>query len=369
MGDLLFMTHRRRVRLTTVAIVVLTSVWMAAAPIRSVQKPTPADVARLDQMLAAYSAGDDHAVEDALRTPDGLASLNALTRVFNGTPEWNRMKAAFLLEIVAASSNFLGSRQWAARYGQRLLLARRDPFGFDANDDRFEMLWHQAALGILQGLRQPEAELDYLDAIEPRLTQASRRGVTADTRFALARAIAAAGVCCPARNEPSNLTVIYRGPSRPSAPTFRVAVSLFELAAKEPALQVEALVRGGVLQFQMEHPAGALAWLDRVPADHGDVLLHYSQFLTRARALDALNRAEESAAAYRSARVDYPTAQTPAIGLAAALLRAGATKEAVSVAADARHLPDLPTDPWFEFQKADLRFVAGWLAEIRKLRK
>jgi hypothetical protein len=67
--------------------------------------------------------------------------------------------------------------------------------------------------------------------------------------------------------------------------------------------------------------------------------------------------------------VEYPTAQTPAIGRAAALLRSGQTAEAARVATAARRLPPEAPDPWVEFVKADARFIKLWLAEIRTLRK
>ena len=63
-----------------------------------------------------------------------------------------------------------------------------------------------------------------------------------------------------------------------------------------------------------------------------------------------------------------PTSQSAAIGLAAALLRAGDTEAAAQAAVSAKRLPrvSLGADPRVTFRRADARFIPSWLAEIRR---
>lgn len=343
-------------------VVTCCSLWLAAAPGQAVRER------RLSQLFDAYNAGDDHAVEHALQTRDGLDSLLAIFDMFRGDSVWTRAKSAFLLEIAASASVSPATRLWAVQTGQQLVVAHRKKLGANAADDRFEMLWHHAAIGVLQEMELSRLDIWYLWAVQTDLDEARLRGVTFVTRFALGQAIASADICC----RPKNLVrmVEYSDGLERKYPqlTFARAVALFEMAAEDPALRVEALVRGGLLQVEMDHPAEALAWLDRVP-DHSDVLIDYGRWIARARALDALKRPAEAAAAYERAHADYPAAQPPVIGLAAALLRAGDSSRAVRVANDARQMPLMVSDPWITFRSADARFVPMWLEEIRGLRK
>jgi hypothetical protein len=62
-----------------------------------------------------------------------------------------------------------------------------------------------------------------------------------------------------------------------------------------------------------------------------------------------------------------PGAQTPAIGRAAALLRAGRVDDAVVIAEHARRMPTDGEDPLTIFFKVDERFIDQWMVEMRKL--
>jgi tetratricopeptide (TPR) repeat protein len=246
------------------------------------------------------------------------------------------------------------------------MLNRSTLLGDDAGDDRFELLWHQTALGVAQGVQQWDLQQEYLDAIRGRFEQARQRGVWADSRIPLARAIAAAGLCC-ARSAPGEPVQWVRFSSRPPATTFQAAMALFEEAARVPALRVEALIRGGMLLRATGHDAEALAWFGQVPDD--DRSFGYVHHLTRGRILDALHRPAEAVAAYEAALRDAPTAQLAGIGLAAALLRSGRAEAAARTAMEVRRAPGGPTNHFREFQRADVRFVPEWLAEIRRLRR
>ncbi len=353
----------RRVALALALIVAAVSVLPAQSRGRGSADMASVYVTRMNEALAAYTAGNDNAVAEWLKTREGQTGLSFLERVFGPPATFSKQNAAFLLEVAVATPGTNPRKVTALRLGRQLLLSRTELPGVNANDDRFEILWHEAALGLLQDQPDRPGPLDeYVQAITPRLDAAAQRNVTFDSRIPLAQAISEAALCCR-----PNVRIDDARAGAP--PTFESAIDLFTRASKIPALRDEALIRGGVLQFQTEHAAAALEWLDRVADSKSDQLLHYAQSFTRARAFDELNRADEAVTAYEAARADGPTMQTPAIGLAAALMRAGRTDEGVRIAAQARQLPADAPDLWLQFRKADARYVAGWLEEIRRLRK
>jgi tetratricopeptide (TPR) repeat protein len=358
--------------LAGLACALLLSAPMAARDQRgSYRDPFAAYVESITRTLETYTAGDDQAVARWLRTRDGQDSLVALERAFPPTDPpkvpWTRARAAFLLEIASATPQTGRDRQRAIRIGRAMTLAR-PPLGGNAEDDRFETLWHQTALGLLQAASLYLEQDAYITALAPRYDDASRRGVALVSRFDLARAIAWAGMCCQRRS--SSSIAIVKDFNHPRGwPTIDRTLAMFTRAAADAATRTEALVRGGVLLFDAGRPKDALAWLEGAPLDHDDRVVHYAQSFTLGRVHDALQQPDRAAQAYAAARTDEPSAQLPAIGLAAALLRSGDAEHAARIAGEARRLPEIAPDPWVTFQRADARFVPAWLAEIRRLRK
>jgi hypothetical protein len=355
----------------TCGLAVVAPSWLLAAPrsrLREQGRVSLEVEARVNQTLAAYTAGDDLAVEhwmSGLRDRSTIAAI--VTAVVTPKSAWSRARAAFVLEVavaVPAGSAILKPNLLQA--GLTLVTSRPDPLGSDPVEDRFEVLWHQAALGVAQGTQQFWFQHDYLDGIGPRFEAARQHGVTLDTRFPLARAIASAGLCCWKRVPGATIQLV--APSERPKNTADDAIALFARAADIPALRNEALIRGAVALRAAGRDAEALAWLGRVPADT-DRALGYMHHMTLARLLDAANRAADAAAAYRTALGFAPLNQPAAIGLSAALLRAGNDEEAVRAAAGARRMPPDPVDQSREFKQADARFVGEWLLEIRRLRR
>jgi hypothetical protein len=380
-------------RLRLVYIVVLCGLAaghavLTAAPQARPARPDPAAIAaNVNEVLAAYTAGDDLAVAAWLRTAQGAASVPYVESVvLAGGAPWSRARAAFLLEVIVAASGLRGERSTPmdrARdfvivrrsttmllAGRTLFASRPTPLGADPDEDRFEVLWHQVAIGVAQGTQQFASQQSYLDGAGPRLDEALRRGVTLQTRIPLARGIAAAGLCCWAWASGETIQIIRmgQGPAHPGNVNADAAIGLFTRAAEIPELRVEALIRGAVLLHKLGRNAEALAWFERVPA-HTDRGLGYMHHVTRARLFDLLNRATDAAAAYEAALGFAPLNQRAGIGLAAALLRAGRPEDAGRVADETRRLPDDPIDPTQAFFQGDARFIPEWLAEIRRLRR
>jgi hypothetical protein len=324
----------------------------------------------IHDVLAAYEGGDDRAVERWVASQQGRSSLPYLeTVMLQDTTPWRRAKPAFVLEAVVAMT---GTRTLSFRAtslltaGAAQMVSRPTPIGADPAEDRFELLWHQTAIGLAQGLQQYWLQQDLLDIVAQRYRDVTR--LIEESRIPLARGIAAAGLCCWKRVPGEVVQQVQ--PSERRHMRVEQAIALFEEAAKIPALRVEALVRGAVLLHKAERNAQALMWFDRVPP-HEDKTLGYVHQLTLGRVLDTTTRAEDAVTAYRAA-LDYePSSQLPAIGLAAALMRAGLADEGVAAAAAAKRLAaeKVVTNYESAYQRADARFVAEWLAEIRRLRR
>ena len=299
-------------------------------------------------------------------------------------PAWDRNLAAFFLEAAVVSGASAAARnipagtfvviipdpttrvdQTTLVTGRTMVMNRPAKFGDDKKEDRFEILWHQTALALLQNSRSSAAQWDYLDAIWPRIDEAMKRGATDGGRIPLARGIFAAGICCPVMFGERERPVMMLGKA---IPTMADALALFERAAANPALAAEAYVRGGLLLRRERQDAEALKWFDRAP-DNDDRLVQYVRHLTRGRLLDQFDRPAEAVEAYRAARAMNPESQLAGVGLAAALLRTGHADDAVKLAADVRRTKDEGPDYMTAFDRADSRFVSSWLGEIRGLRR
>ena len=321
----------------------------------------PASQSRIQEVFDAYDAGDDLAVERWLMTAGTESHLDYVV-TFVSTA-WSRTRAAFALEVLVQRPMRVPDLFEA---GRTMVIGRPSPLGSDAVEDRFEVLWHQAALGLAQGTPRLEWQTQYLAAVGPRFEQARRRGVKLETRLPLAQAFASGLLCCwtPVPGE-----VIRQIPKAGrSSTTLDMAISLFERAAGTPSLRAEALVRGARLLHGAGRTDQARLWLEQVPP-HADRIVGYVQQLTHGRVLDRLDRAADAADAYRKALAIEPRAQRAAIGLAAALMRAGAPEDAGRAATDARRMEDDAARLIGEFHRGDQRFVHEWLAEIRRLRR
>jgi len=338
------------------AALVLFGAGTAAAPVQV----TPPDAA-----YAAYANGDDTAVERWVATLPPTASPFGTLAELQADAPWNPVAAAFLLEVAAAHSHD-GRAVSALNRGRTIILRRPARIGDNPAEDRFEILWHQAALGISQRHHSVTNREAYLEIVVPRFEEAAARGVRLKTRMTLHQAVTASELCC------NGLTRIppprsADGQPRPR-PSVDHAVRYFDRAAEEPSLRTEALIRSGKLLFEAGRHADAITRFDAVPTE-GDPALNFVRHLTHGRVLDALSRPADAARAYQRALDATPGAQLAAIGLAAAHLRAGNTAEAARVADLARRMSPIPGRGFNEFDAGDYRFVRSWLAEIRRLRR
>jgi len=329
------------------------------------------------KVLDAYAAGDHLAAGRLIADSTTRGRVDSVTRLAltrllgDKNALWKPARAAFALEVAVAIGrpNGFDAIQFV-RLGQPMVIDRPTRIGLDANEDRFEVLWHQVALALLQNAGAWDMHNDYIAAISPRVVRMAQLDPPVPNRMPLARAINAAMQCCRAHASPlvNQIVIITTGRARPEVKvvTPNDAIALFDDAAGHPSLHAEALVRGAFLESFLNRLPEALARLDRASPMTDDTIA-YAAALIRGGVLDGLGRPDAAAEAYGLALHLAPTMQVPAIGQAAAFQRAGRLDDAAEAAGHARRLPAGGVDPWPIFIRADARFIDEWLRELRTL--
>jgi tetratricopeptide (TPR) repeat protein len=148
----------------------------------------------------------------------------------------------------------------------------------------------------------------------------------------------------------------------------QTALRFLEGAAAREEVQEEARTRAGFAAFQLGKNADARAALDA--ANGGtDPTLAYWRALFLGRVADAQGSDDDAERAYSEAVRLFPDAQTPRIGLALALSRLRRYDDAEAAVLAARRVRADGVDPWETYFDGDARFVAGWIAAMRKARQ
>jgi hypothetical protein len=368
-------------------IAALASVFVLMAAGRGTSAQAPGRLRPLDRALAEYAAGDRGAIARTFSRSldfqkERLINRGRVARLLNGP--WQRSKAAFLLELGYQAS------QVAPAYSIPLLTAGRDylarnptPPGSSPADDRFERLWHAAAIGIFQQRYLWTTVDEYLSAV-----QKSRpvRDAELAARLRFARGVAQEQRCWLER--PVLLRVgtpvveLNRasragggGRPRPAGDVSPdvsrrldclAAASEHYAAATAGEAAAEARVRLAWVQYQLgmfPEARASLAGID--PGNDRD--LRYWTALFRARIAGALEQPDEAVREYRLALEIAPRAQTAGVGLALALFLTDRIDEANAASRAVRSAPDDAADPWWRYLTGDGRFVEAWIAELRSL--
>jgi tetratricopeptide (TPR) repeat protein len=127
----------------------------------------------------------------------------------------------------------------------------------------------------------------------------------------------------------------------------------------------EAMMRMGVMLFQMNRTADALQHFDRAESLTRDRYVIYLVKYFRGRIAESQRRTEDAVSAYRGAVAAWPRAQSATLSLASLLFQNGRRAEAQELAASMLEANPQPIDPWREYVHADNRF---WPLLIGKLR-
>ncbi len=296
----------------------------------------------IEPIVNAYDRGDYEAVSTALRRlSDPARFIRDFTAAGNPWPANPRREAALVIEVAeeAFSRHDVAARDEAARMLQNYHTLIRSPLGVD----RFELLWYWAELTVLEGLVRPEVAMPFVTNAQERCPQ--------EPGFLLARAIVydqftRVGVPDPGRAEEAS--------------------QLFDAATRFESTAAEARLRKAYLVHRLGRHAEALAQLDSLGEGGRDRVFVYLSQLLGGHFHDALDHADEAAAAYHAALRTWPDAQAPRVGLMTLFFLRGDRPGAERMAETIQTASTQSYDPWWQYWQADYRFYPSAIAALRK---
>jgi tetratricopeptide (TPR) repeat protein len=144
------------------------------------------------------------------------------------------------------------------------------------------------------------------------------------------------------------------------------AIYLLDEAAKYPELASEAEVRKAVVLLRLSRPREALPLVQKVYGHAAEPAVNYLAALVEGRVLEALDRPDDAAEAYKRAVLLFPRAQSPFVAMAALRFKQDLRADALEWASRARTTSAGSADPWWEYWMGDFRFVPTWLGAVRK---
>jgi tetratricopeptide (TPR) repeat protein len=333
----------------------------------------------LDPMLSAYTTGDHEVISRTLLTSNDFRKLRLLDgrRLERWLGAWSVVKADFLLELVdrasAVAPAYVGP---LVTKGQAFVLSRAGPVGTSAQDDAAERRWHLIAVGVLQHRLMGAQIVGYMDVLATRRPLPANAAVW-DPRLNLARGIGQEQVCrmihATARHD--RLLAEFEGKAATPPAMRQMAIECMEKAlrflegaAAREEVREEARTRAGFAAFQLGKNSDARAALAGA-AGGADRIVSYWHALFLGRVSDAMGADADAERAYQDAARLFPDAQTARIGRALALFRLHRDDDADEAVLAARRVRADGVDPWETYFEGDGRFVAGWLAAMRKARK
>jgi tetratricopeptide (TPR) repeat protein len=140
---------------------------------------------------------------------------------------------------------------------------------------------------------------------------------------------------------------------------------VLERAADRAPVRQEALLRMGAFESDIGQHGAAIERFDRI-GPLADPFLRYWLGLLKGRALQRAGRHEDAVAVYRAAVAEFPSAQSAAFNLAAALVALRRPSEASAVIERVLRDADASTpDPWLTYRTPDVRLWPAALDEIR----
>jgi tetratricopeptide (TPR) repeat protein len=141
----------------------------------------------------------------------------------------------------------------------------------------------------------------------------------------------------------------------------------YDEAVTRPQVAAEAGIRSAWLDYRIGNYADAIARLDaadRQPADR--VVRFFGQFV-RGQVQQARSESDAAEAAYRSALVSWPGAQSARVSLMTLLLTHGQRGEAEQLADAIQAAPDNQIDPWWVYWQGAYRGFDGLMARLEEL--
>jgi VWFA-related protein len=313
---------------------------LAAAPgLMLAPRPLPDSVRGL---AAAYAQKDyGRFARDISGIPD-LANVIRDYRTADAPwPDTPRRAQAFALELALAG--LFSDNGFARDEGLKLLAQAHALVRQSIAPDSFECAWYWAEAAALEGLRQPEAGIFFVDRASMRCPGSAR--------LILAHAVmldqAWGDSGSPGRSDE--------------------VLKAYEDARGFPETALEASLREAWVFFRNGNAGRALGLLGGAPESTPDLQVRYLHFLIEGHVLRGLGRLDAAEAAYRDALAIWPGAQSGRIALMGALVARGAREEAARLADDVLAASTTQVDPWWMYWRGDFRGYPGIVADLREI--
>ena len=345
-------------KLVAIAIVAAINVTVGA---RSPSQQSP-DKMMAEDLYSAYLTSGPAVLAKAFPTNQRFEEFrkNFNDQVFQkwGDLPRERSKAMFMFDVALAAFPH-GYVYWADFFqlGQTYLRRRPAPVGSMPEWDAFELQWNKTALAFLAGRRNP----DLVDALaRPLITgrilpvPPADKPALVDPWIALLGGFVEEGY-------------IIEDPKQ-AGDRLSQALAAYEKATAFESTRAEASVRIARLLLDSNHPAEAVAALDRMEESWTSegVVIYWAR-LIRGKALAALDRVDDAIKAYVTALETVPSAQSPRIGIMALEARQGRSDRAEAISKDVRTAADPVNDPWWIYAHGDIRFFPKWEKTLREM--
>jgi|GEM_PF-1063509 len=311
--------------------------------------------ATVESLADAYERGDYPGVLASLAASPDLGRL--VRSVREGNTRWPsapRRDAVFALEV--ASAALRSDAPGVAEEGQKLLVQYTTLIRPALGPDEFECAWYWTAATALQGAIRPAIALPFVKRALERCPDHPRLqlglAIVTDQQWPTGVQQAAPNTAFPIR---------------PPTPVVRDLPALYDAAMAFPETALEARARSAWLAYRVENYTRAETLLSGPNMPGGDRVARYLAEVVRGKTLTALKRPLEAEAAFRSALVIVPGAQSARVALMSLLLSRGERTEAEELARAVTTAADDLVDPWWAYWQGDNRAFGAILGRLREM--
>jgi VWFA-related protein len=312
-----------------------------AAPVLTpVRREVPADV----QVLAdVFDRGNYDVFQRALgRSSDLAGTIRGFRMSDSPWPNDPRRTAVFALEMAIAGLR--SQNAYARDEGGRLLAEYHARVRQPSGPDAFECAWFLTEAAALQGLFLPDSAMLFI----PRALQRCPNS----PRLHLAYAFVSEQQWMRGGVTPEQELEIVRR---------------YEEAMKFPETEPEARVRAARFLLALGNVDRALEVIKAATRAAEEREVRYLTNLVRGQVLRSAGRSDEAVAAFRSALVTWPAAQSARVALMTLLVARGERDEAAALAEATQTASENEFDPWWTYWLGDFPTYPALLDKLREL--
>jgi tetratricopeptide (TPR) repeat protein len=276
------------------------------------------------------------------RSSDLAGTIRGFRMSDSPWPNDPRRTAVFALEMAIAGLR--SQNTYARDEGGRLLAEYHARVRQPSGPDAFECAWFLTEAAALQGLFLPDSAMLFI----PRALQRCPNS----PRLHLAYAFVSEQQWMRGGVTPEQELEIVRR---------------YEEAMKFPETEPEARVRAARFLLALGNVDRALEVIKAATRAAEEREVRYLTNLVRGQVLRSAGRSDEAVAAFRSALVTWPAAQSARVALMTLLVARGERDEAAALAEATQTASENEFDPWWTYWLGDFPTYPALLDKLREL--